>query len=344
MKQRPPPSRGRGITWCRGRSCSAAPRRLVAARDPGTPIGCGGRSRAGGLGWHPESREVARKLKGAARRRGARVPGGGPSRGGERASSARTDAAACGGHGRESRPPLLPPRRLPRPLWHRCSRGLEPPHLRAYELDQVRPPRTHPRPGVRARGRGHGGGGAQWRPSLVPAVCALSVQLAAGLRVGHSRRAPGSCCSHMERAAGDERWAGTGPDPRAPPECGPRGAGAGTSAPFALYCPWRVPPALGGGVWSTRKSPFFSLGASLPRKTQGNTLARLSARRERWGVERRVGPVPGPGAQTGCCDPAGAKRPLGDARAARPGPGPPRRPATPPRRDNLGSSPSGNRA
>lgn len=51
-----------------------------------------------------------------------------------------------------------------------------------------------------------------------------------------------------------------------------RAAGAGTSAPFALYCPWRVSPELGGGVWSTRKSPFFSLGPRFPVKLRETHL------------------------------------------------------------------------
>lgn len=72
--------------------CSPGPRlpgHWSAARVPGTPIGCGGRSRERGSGWHPERGELARKLKGAAGRRAARVRGGGPRGGGKQAALAR---------------------------------------------------------------------------------------------------------------------------------------------------------------------------------------------------------------------------------------------------------------
>lgn len=96
------------------------------------------------------------KLKGAAQRLGGRVPGGGDPGGGERGACVRTYAAARGGLGPESRPPLLLSQRLPQPIWHRCSRRLAPLHHGAYELYQVK---SSPRPGVRAQGGRHGGEG-----------------------------------------------------------------------------------------------------------------------------------------------------------------------------------------
>lgn len=149
----------------------------------------------GGLGWHPERGELARKLKGAAGRRGARVPGSGP-RGGRkqtalahrrmrlRAGGAdlspgprshcrprcacypRTDAAAGG------------------PL---CTPGFV--NSTRYVLPKARGPRAGPRRGARGKdpvGVGH--------LHVLRPACSYAP------RVEHSRLAPGSCCFHVETA------------------------------------------------------------------------------------------------------------------------------------------------
>lgn len=107
------------------------------ARVPGTPIGCGGRSRERGSGMASQEGRGGQKVKGSSAAAGSWSPGERTT--GRRQAGcccARTDAAASGGRGPESwlPLPLLPPRGC-------CSR-LEPLHCRAYELYQVRPPQA----------------------------------------------------------------------------------------------------------------------------------------------------------------------------------------------------------
>lgn len=104
-----------------GRDSTGIGRRLASRARP---LVAGGVHVKRGLGWHPESGEVAGKLKGEARRRGARVSGDGPQGGGERAAL---------GHGRMRLPAqgadLSPGPRQPRAD---AAAGLAPLHLGAY--------------------------------------------------------------------------------------------------------------------------------------------------------------------------------------------------------------------
>lgn len=207
------------------------------------PLAAGGVHVKGGLGWHPECGEVAGKLKGAVRRRGARVSGGGPDPGGERASCARPDAAARGGRGPEARPPRCGRPGCPshsgtdaatgRSL---CTSGLV--SCTRYVLPTSRRP---------SRAADTAARGAQWPPSLVPAIDTSLSNLQLDSRVGHSRRALGAAASTWSGHSG----ARGGMEPgRA--HAFPRGAPRGTRASetLALHCPRGVSPepAAGSGA------------------------------------------------------------------------------------------------
>lgn len=240
-----------------------------------------------------------------------------------RAGVLRTAGCGCPRRARTrgSAPALRSPQ-LPQPLWHRCSHGPEPLHLGACELHQVRPP--HVRRPSRAADTA---GGA--RSVALPGSCHrhFSVQLAVRLQGGTLQAGSGKLL--LPRGAGsqgrEEGWSLAGPT--CSPEVRPAGRGLGDPCP--PLSPGSVPGA-GGGVWSTRKSRFFSLPASLPCESQGNTLGRLSGGPGRWDLKCGVNPGPRfPVPRLGLCRPAGARRPQGDARGARRGRG---YPATPPAR------------
>lgn len=214
----------------------------------------------GGLGWHPERGEVARKLKSAARRPAAGVPGGGPQ-GGERAPRARTDAAAGGGHGPESRPPLLLSLRLPQPPWHQCGRGLEPLRLGAYELHQVRPSTSwRPSAGSWRRGARRGDPLSSLPSALLPS----NVQLRSG--VEHPRRAPGSCCFHVERAIQGPEVGWNLPGPTCAPEVRSPGLGLGLRVPLPSIVPAECLRSWAMGSGAQRNVDSSLPGPRLPVK------------------------------------------------------------------------------
>ncbi|XP_038415121.1 basic proline-rich protein-like [Canis lupus familiaris] len=198
--------------------CPPAPRprgHWSTARDPSAPIGCGGRSRERGSGMASPAGRGAGKLKGAARRRGARVRAR-PRE--ERAACPRAPTAASGRRGRA--PAALSPgpavAAAPSPPPRGCCRGPARRHFQLLSCTRY----VGPRCGQRTRGEGRAG-------DAFLASCHLHLHCPA------CSHAPGvNSLDGLEEAVaprwdvppGNQRWDGAGPEPRVHPGASSPGA------------------------------------------------------------------------------------------------------------------------
>lgn len=260
---RPPPApalrarRGsRGAAVLSGR---AAPRPLAAARVPARPLAAGGVHVEGGLGWHPERGEVAGKLKRAARRPGAGVPG--PDRKGASGLLARgrmrlpvegTDVSlgprSCCRSGCPSHPGTDAAAG-----WSLCASGLM--SFTRYVL---------PRPGVRARGDGGEGRAVETlRGSCHLHVLRPTCSSTPGWNtLDGLRDAAASTWSGQSR---DQRWAGTR-------GAVPRGWGGHLGYPCPLLSRQSVCGVGRWGLERKEKSVLLSQGLASPSNSRKHTL------------------------------------------------------------------------
>lgn len=209
----------------------------------------------GGLGWHPDRGELARKLKRAARRPGVPVADRGEAPG-----FSRADGCGCRWRARtraSARAPAVAPA---------APATLAPMRPRA---GASAPRGSGAAPGtplhVLAAGRGWTAArAAPWRPSLVPAVCTVSGWTAPG-----GLREAAASTWRAVRGPGD----GTCPERRAPPRCGPAGPGRALRAPLPSAVPAECLRRWAMGSGAQRRADSSLPGPRFPVKLEETHFA-----------------------------------------------------------------------